>query len=193
MGLAELFEFRTETKGKGVETPWITEATEELMEDIIQDKYRRLMEKNPSFAEQLREEAQRVKEAAKSFIRFCRSIGGKPMVREYASRYFGTIDMACYFEDEAEIYSMHYWEGNLSMGTNKGFGSMKLPKGLDTAEIKIKKPKKVDKVAYTEYIVAPTLEASGVSGIKEISMDIYGDHVDIEIRSETIEEVIGGK
>lgn len=177
MGLAELFEFRTETEAE-VEVPWITEATEELIENIVRGKYKG-------------EQARQVEEVAKRFIRFCRKIGGKPKVREYASRYFGTIDMSCYLGD-GRIYSVDFWSGRLSVMTDKGWHTLELPESFNKPEIEIKEPKKVGKVVFDMHM-KPTAEfkASDVFGIKEIAFDIYSDHVKIQFRSETYEEVIG--
>lgn len=185
--LSELFEFRTEVE----EVPWITEATEELIEDIVRSKYGKDIERMPTMRKEIEEQAKRVEEVAKRFIRFCRKIGGRPKVREYASRYHGTIDLTCYFEDGAEITTMSYWGGNLSVGTDRGWDKLKLPEGLNKAEIKIKDPKKIGGVIFDEHMKPVEFRASNMFGIKEISMDIYSDHVKIDFRSETYEEVIG--
>jgi len=176
--------------GLKVEIPWIREATEELIEDIVRKKYEKKKERMPHLSKEIEETARRVEEAAKKFIRFCREIGGTPKVKEYASRFFGTIELACHFKDGAEIVTVRYRDGNLSVVTDKGWGSLELPKGLNKAEIRIKDLEKVGEVIFDDYIKPVEFLAHDVPGIKEIVMDIYGDHVKIKFRSKTYEEVM---
>ena len=154
-------------------TRWITEATDELIEDIVRSRYEK-------------EEAKKIEEVAKDFIGFCRKIGGKPKIREYISRYHGSLDLACHFEDKKESY-LRYQRG-LHISTGKGYGTLKLPKGLDKAVLCIE-PENVEFVIFNECIKPPEFIAR-ISGIKEISADIFEDHVGVYIRSKTLEELI---
>ena len=54
MGLAKLFEFRTEVE-EYKEVPWESEATEELLEDIVEKKYEKYKKTYPTMAKELEE------------------------------------------------------------------------------------------------------------------------------------------
>ncbi|HDH44749.1 MAG TPA: hypothetical protein ENG66_05095 [Thermococcus sp.] len=180
--LAELFELRT----KAEEVPWESEATEELLEDIIKEKYGKYKKKYPEMAEELEETAKKVLKVAKEFIRMCRKIGGKPKVREYASRFFGTIDMVCYLDDVEKITSLWYDGGIISITTEKGSGSIHLPEGLNRADINIKNVEKAESVDFSDYLMRYFGIRNYVEGFmrpSRIDMDIYKDHIKLTFRS----------
>jgi len=185
MGLAKLFEFRTEVE-EYKEVPWESEATEELLEDIVEKKYEKYKKTYPTMAKELEERKNKVLKVAKDFVKMCRKIGGKPKVREYASRYFGTIDMVCHLDDVEKITSVWYDNGVLSVTTEKGTGSMHLPKGLDKVDMKLKDVDAVEEIEFSNHITTYFGVKRFVEGFmkpEKIELDIYDDHVKMIFRS----------
>ncbi len=178
MSLAELFEFKTGAEVE--EVPWESEATESLLEDIVRKKYGKRKKTYPTMAKEIKEAENKVLKVAKDFIKMCRKIGGKPRVREYASRYFGTIDMVCYLDEVEKVTSVWYDNGVLSVTTEKGTGAMHLPKGLDKADVKLKGIDGAEEVEFGNYIITHFGVKRYVEGFMRpdrIELDIYDDHV----------------
>lgn len=70
MELAELFKFRTEVE-EYRDVPWESEATEELLEDIVGRKYEKYKKTYPTMAKELEEKK---KQSSKSCERFCEDV-----------------------------------------------------------------------------------------------------------------------
>jgi hypothetical protein len=124
---------------------------------------------------------------AKEFIEMCKKIGGKPKVREYASRHFGTIDMACYLDDVEKITSMWFDSGVLSITTEKGTGAIQLPKGLDKADIRVKGNIHAESVEFSDHMqdfFKISKYTEGFMKPRVIKLDIYDDHVKIVFKDE---------
>lgn len=102
--------------------------------------------------------------------------------------------MVCYLDDVEKITSVWYDNGVLSVTTEKGTGSIHLPEGLDKADMRLKDIDAVEEIEFSNFITTYFGVKRFVEGFmkpEKIELDIYDDHVKIQFRSETYEEVIG--
>lgn len=92
---------------------------------------------------------------------------------------FGSIDLVCHLDDE--LKSLWYEDGVMSMTTNRGVGSLHIPRDVD---IRLAGDIKAERIEFTNHLINyfTVRNYDGAMRVKKIKLEIYPDNVVISLK-----------